>query len=103
MDKKNDRVKFDIIPNTNEENISVTNGVIKFIDSYRCLSRSLGSLVKSLVDSSSKTLKNLKEEFVDNDEVLNIVNEIEEENKTIYDLKKDYPDKVRKLDEALKK
>ena len=44
-DKKNDKVKFDIIPKTNEEYISVTYGCIRFIDSYRFLSMSLDGLV----------------------------------------------------------
>ena len=35
LNKKNDKVKFDIIPKTNEEYISVTYGCIRFIDSYR--------------------------------------------------------------------
>ena len=70
VDKKNDKVTFDIIPKTNEEFISVTYGCIRFIDSYRFLSSSLDSLVKSLIDNSNKTLKNLKEENVDNDEIL---------------------------------
>ena len=35
VDKKNDKVKSDIIPKTNEEYISVTYGCIRFIDSYR--------------------------------------------------------------------
>ena len=34
-DKKNDKVKFDIIPKANEEYISVTYCCIRFIDSYR--------------------------------------------------------------------
>ena len=87
VDLKNDKVKFDIIPKTNEEYISVTYGCIRFIDSYRFLSSSQDSLVKTLVDSN-KTLKNLKEEIVDNDEIVNIVNEIEEDDKTVKDLKK---------------
>ena len=37
VDKKNDKVKFDIIPKTNEEYISVTYGCIRFIESYRFL------------------------------------------------------------------
>ena len=101
VDKKNDKVKFDIIPKTNEEYISVTYGCITFIDSYRFLSSSLDSLVKALVDNSNKTLKNLKEEIVDNDEILNIINEIIEDDKTIKDLKKDYPEEIKKLEEAL--
>ena len=43
VDKKNDKVKFDIIPKTNEEYISVTYGCIRFINSYRFLSSSLDS------------------------------------------------------------
>ena len=76
VDKKNDNVKFDILPKTNEEYISVTYGCIRFIDSYRFLSSSLDSLVKMLVDNSHKTLKAFEEETVDNDEILNIVNKI---------------------------
>ena len=60
VDKKNDKVEFDIIPKTNEEYISVTYGCIRFIDSYRFLSSGLDSLVETLVDNSQKTLKNLK-------------------------------------------
>ena len=101
VDKKNDKVKFDIIPKTNEEYISVTYGCIRFIDSYRFQSSNLDSLVKTLVDYSNKTLKSLKNEIVDNDEILNIVDEIVEDDKTFKDLKKDYPDKIRNLEEAL--
>ena len=46
-------------------------------------------------------MKNLKEEILDNDNILNIVNEIREDDKTIKDLKKDYPDKIKKFEEAL--
>ena len=35
VDKKKNKVDFDIIPKTNEEYISVTYGCIRFIDSYR--------------------------------------------------------------------
>ena len=101
VDKKNDKVKFDIIPKTNEEYISVTYVCIRFIDSYRFQSSSLDSIVKILVDNSNKTLKGLKEEIVDNDEIVNILDKIVEDDKLIEDLKKDYPDKIRKLEEAL--
>ena len=94
VDKKNRKVKFDITPKTNEDYISVTYGCIRFIDSYRFLSISLDSLVKTLYDNIKKTLKNLKNEFVDNDEILDIVNETIEDDKTVKDLKKDYPDKI---------
>ena len=79
----------------------MTYGCIRFIDSYRFLSSGLDSLVKTIVDNSNKTLRNLKEEIIDNDEILNIINEIIEDNKTIEDLKKDYPEKIENLEEAL--
>ena len=103
VDKKKDRVDFEIIPKTNEEYISVTYGCIRFCDGYRFLSSGLDSLVKSLVDNSHKTLKNLKGEIVDNDELWDIVNKIVEEGKTIKDLKKDYPNEIKNLEEALLK
>ena len=95
VDKKNDKVKFDIIPKTNEEYISVTYGCIRFIDSYRFLSSGLDSLVKTLVDNSNKTLKNLKAEVVDNDRILEIINKIEEEE----DWRKNYPNENKNLEE----
>ena len=101
VDKKKDKVDFDIIPKTNEEYISVTYGCIRFIDSYRFLSSGLDSLVKTLVDNSNETLKNLKEEIVDIDEILNIINETIEDDKTIKELKKDYPEEIKNLEEAL--
>ena len=101
VDKKNDKVCFDIIPKTNEEYIFVTYGCIRFIDSYRFLSSGLDSLVKTLVDNSNKTLGDLKKEIVDNEYILYIVTDIGEYNRTIKDLKKDYSDKINKLEEAL--
>ena len=68
VDKKNDRVKVDIIPKIIEKYISVTYGCVRFNDSYRFLSSSLDSLVKTLVDNSNETLKNLKRKLGDNDE-----------------------------------
>ena len=47
FDKKKDKVKFDIVPKTNKEYISVTYGCIRFIDSYRFSTNSLHSLVKT--------------------------------------------------------
>ena len=76
VDKKSDKVKFDGTPKTNKEYLSVTYGCIGFIKSYRFLSSSLDSLVKTLVDNSHKTLKDLKEETIDIDEILKIVDEI---------------------------
>ena len=45
----------------------------------------------------------MKKKSVDNDDILNIVNEIKEKDKTIEDSKKDYPDKIRNSEEALLK
>ena len=108
IDKKKDKVEFDIIPKTNEEYISVTYRCIRFIDSFRFLSSRLDSLVKTLVDNSHKTLKDLEGEFVDNDQILNTVNEIkilikkyQYKNDSIKDLKKDYPDEIKNLEETL--
>ena len=61
----------------------------------------MDSLVKTLVDNSHKILKNLIEKIVDNDEILDFVNKIVEEDKTIKDLKKDYPNGIKNLEEAL--
>ena len=47
-------------------------------------------------------MKNLKEEIADNnDEILNIVNKIEEEDRTIKDLKTYYTEEIKNLEEAL--
>ena len=100
VDKNNDKVKFDIIPKTNEEYISVTYGCIRFINSNQFLSSSLDSLVKTLVDNSHETLKNLKKEIVDNDEILNKFSEKGEEDRTFEDLKKDYSNEIEKLEEV---
>ena len=112
VDKKKDQVKFDIIPKTNEEYISVTYGCIRFIDSYRFQSSSLDSLVKALVDNSNKKLKDFKDEVFDDDEILDIVSKIEknyseeifnleEDDRTIKNLKKYYPEEIENLEEAL--
>ena len=111
VDKKKDRVDFDIIPKTNEEYISVTYGCIRFIDSYRFQSSSLDSLVKTLVDNSNKKLKDLKEQIFVDVEILSIVNKIEEnypeeieileDDRTIKTLKKDYPEEIENSEEAL--
>ena len=52
--------------------------------------------MRTLVDNNHETLKNLKKEIVDNDEIADIVNEIGED-KTINDLKKDDPNEIEKL------
>ena len=66
--KKNDKVKFDNIPKTNEEYKSLTYGCIRFIDSFRLLSSSLDSLVRTLVNHDFEILK---EKFPDKWEYLN--------------------------------
>ena len=58
VDLKKDKVKFKIIPKTNEEYIVVKYGCIRFIDSYRFLSESLEKLVKNLDVHDFKILKN---------------------------------------------
>ena len=58
-------------------------------------------MVKTIVDNGKKKLKSLKKEIVDNDEILDIVNKIVEDDRTIEDLKKDFPDEINKLEEAL--
>ena len=75
VNKKKDKVDFEIKPKTNEEYVSVTYGCIRFIDMYQFLSSGLDSLVITLVDNSHKTLKDFEEEIVDNDGILNIVDE----------------------------
>ena len=57
FDKKNDKVKFDNIPKTNEEYRSKTYGCIRFINSDRFLPSNIDSLVKTLVDNNHETLK----------------------------------------------
>ena len=47
VDLKKEKVKFKIIPKTNEEYIAVKYGCIRFIDSYRFLSESLDNLLKT--------------------------------------------------------
>ena len=74
---------------------------IRFISSCRFLSSGLDSLVRTLVDKCHKILKNSKKEIVDNDEILNIVNKIVEDEGTNNDLKKDYPEVIKILEEAL--
>ena len=108
VDKKNDKVKFDILAQRNEEYKSVTYGYIRFIESYRFLSSGLDSLVKTLVDNSHITLKDFEEEIVDNYEILSIINKIKmlnTENKykndSIKDLKKDCPDNINKIEKVL--
>ena len=107
VDRKKDNVEFEIIPKTDEKYISVKYGCIKFIDTYRFLSSSLDKLVQTLVDNSHKTLKNLKKEFIGDDKILNIINDVEnlidktKRNQSISTLKKKYPDKVNEIEEAL--
>ena len=59
VDLKKEKVKFEIIPKLNEEYISVRYGCIRFIDSYRFLSKSLDKLVKNLDEDDFKILKRI--------------------------------------------
>ena len=106
IDLKKYKVKFEIIPKTNEEYISVKYGCIRFIDSYRFLSESLDNLVKNLDEDDFKILK---KEFPDKWQYLikklaypyQYFNSIDDYKKPVNDLKKedffsklknDYPD-----------
>ena len=106
VDGKKDKVKFEIIPKTDEKYISFRYGCINSIDIYRFLSSSLDTLVQTLVDSSHKTLENLKKEVFGDDKILNIINALEnmidktKRNKSISTFKKKYPDKINELEEA---
>ena len=68
VDLKKDKVKFKIIPKTNEEYSAVKYGCIRFIDSYRFLSESLDKLVENLDENDFKILK---KEFPDKWQNLN--------------------------------
>ena len=61
----------------------------------------MNSLVKTLVDNSHKILKDSKEDIVDSDEILNTIDEIIKEDRTIEDLNKDYPNEIKNLEELL--
>ena len=106
VDLKKDKVKFKIIPKTNEEYITVKYGCIRFIDSYRFLSESLDKLVKNLNEDDFEILK---KEFPDKWQYLNkklaypyqYFNSIDDYKKPVNNLKKedffsklknDYPD-----------
>ena len=62
VDLKNDKVKFKITPQTNEQNLSVVFGCIRFINSCSFLSNCLDETVKNLDNDDFVTLK---EEFPD--------------------------------------
>ena len=94
VDLKKDKVKFEIIPKTNEEYITVKYGCIRFIHSYRFLSESLDKLVKNLDEDEFKILK---KEFPDKWQYLNKklaypyehFNSINDYKKSVKDLKKE--------------
>ena len=118
VDLKKDKVKFEIIPKTNEEYISVRYGCIRFIDSYRFLSESLDKLVKNLDEDDFIILK---KEFPDKWQYLNkkpaypyeYFNSIDDYTKPVNNLKKedflsklknDYPedDEIERTEEVIK-
>ena len=93
-------MKFDVIPTINEEHSSLTYGCNRFIESCSFSSDSSVSLLKYFVDNSHIALKKLKKN-AEKDEFFHLINEKEEEDRTIEDSKKDYPDKTEKLEETL--
>ena len=105
VDRENDKVEFDIAPKTNEEYITVTYWCIKFVDSCRFLSSSWDALVQSHIVNNHKTLKKLKKEIVCDNNISNIVNELEtliSEDRTIANIKLVFPYELERLEEALK-
>ena len=94
VDSKKNKVKFNIIPKTNEEYIAVKYCCIRFIDSYRFLSESLDKLVKNLDEDDFKILK---KEFPDKWQYLNkklaypyqYFNSINDHQKPVDNLKKE--------------
>ena len=93
--KKEDSVKFDVISKTNEEEISVTYGCIRFIDSLQFPSNSFDSLNKSPIDIIYETL--LEKKIVGDDSLLHTIYEIEtliSEDRTVEDLKTDFLDEI---------
>ena len=68
VDLKKYKLKFKIIPKTNEEYTAVKYGCVRFFDSYRFLSESLDKLVKKLDEDDFKILK---KEFPDKWQKLN--------------------------------
>ena len=92
VDLKKDRVKFKIIPKTNEEYIVITYGCIRFVNSYRFLSESLDKLVRNLDEHDFEILK---KEFPDKWQYKKIAyphesfNSIEDYHKPVDNLKKE--------------
>ena len=60
VDKINDSLEFNFIDKTDQEYISVRYGCIRFRGNYRFLSRSLVSLVKTLIDNSHKNIERFR-------------------------------------------
>ena len=60
VDKKMDKLKFKILPKTDEKYFSVKNRCVRFIDSYRLLSSNLDSLFERLIDKRRKNNKNFE-------------------------------------------
>ena len=67
------------------------------------MSSSLDKLFQTLVDNSHKTLRNLENEVIGDDIILNIINELEnlidktKRNQPISTVKKKYPDRITEL------
>ena len=60
-----DKVELDIMPETNEDFTSEIFQCVRFIDSYRFLSRSLDSLIEAFGTKKHKSLKNLKNKLLE--------------------------------------
>ena len=68
--RKGADVKIDIITRPNEEHTSVTYGCIRFIDSNRVLTNKLGNLTNWYTEIIYESIKNLKQQFPDNNIML---------------------------------
>ena len=93
-----------VIPETSEENISVSYGCIRITDIHQFFSGCSDELARSFEEIKQKSLKNLREEFPDNEIKRNKIREIEflmgiikYENEPTEKLKKEFRDEVEKM------
>ena len=101
--QKNDKIKFDKLLKTNEDNITVTHGYIRFVDSYRFLSNSFDSLVETIVEKKhQKYEKRNSWKWYKNSSIVIERETLNDEDRTIEELKKVFLDEIEKLEETLK-
>ena len=86
---KEDKVKLDIFPRTNENYISVSYDCIQSNDGYRLSHSTLDWLVKTIIGNSHAMPKNMEKEISDDDNTIKVV--IERETLIIKDRYKNHP------------